>query len=209
MENKFSEAIHFLVEDVFPKQKEILTVFLYGSVYRGDYSFRHSDLDLFMVLKHKKINAALKEKLDNLILSVEAKFGVKIHTEYQGLEIKEEDKTLVEKMLSESKIIYSSGVFSFGTELIGLKPFLIYDFWLKESNNKTLFSKVLHGRKSWYYHGKEKIIKNYPGIIDKTHFIELGRGALMVSQDKEEELKQIFENFGVRYQLKKRVYVSG
>ena len=48
--------------NVFPKIKEILVVFVYGSVARGDHSQRHSDLDLFVILKRKKVTEKIKSK---------------------------------------------------------------------------------------------------------------------------------------------------
>ena len=150
---------------------------------------KDSDLDLFIVLKKKKIEERLKEKLDNLIIPVGLREGVKIHPEYQGIEIQYEDRTLVQKMIQEGKIIYSTGVFTFDYQQIGLQQYIIYDFWLKNALNPTMFSKVLHGRKSWYWKRKEKIIKEYPGMIDGKEIIELGRGVIMVHKSKEKDLK--------------------
>src|SRR3989338_8082649 len=206
MDNKYSKTINRLIADVFPNLKEILVVFLYGSVARGDYSLRHSDLDLFIVLKNKLVNEKVKERLDELILPLGYKEGVKIHPEYQGIEIQHEDRTLVQKMIQEGKIIYSTGVFTFDFQQVGLQQYIIYDFWLKKAVNPTMFSKVLHGRKSWYWKRKEKIIKEYPGMIDGKEIIELGRGVIMVHKGKEKDLKHIFEQFKVEYKLRKIVY---
>ncbi len=205
MDNKFEQTVELLKEKL-SSIKEILIVFLYGSVARGDYSLRHSDLDLFIVLKSKTINEKQKEKLNMEFLKWEYKYGVRIHAEYQGLNITYDDYSLVRKMIEEGQIIYSCGVFSFDNQLIGLKQYKIYDFSLKNSKNKTMFSKVLHGRKSWYYKRNEKIVKRYSGIIDNTFIIELGKGTLMVSKEKDQDLKNIFDNFGVEYELKKIVY---
>ena len=206
MDNKYSKTINRLIADVFPNLKEILVVFLYGSVARGDYSLRHSDLDLFIVLKNKLVNEKVKERLDELILPLGYKEGVKIHPEYQGIEIQHEDRTLVQKMIQEGKIIYSTGVFTFDYQQVGLQQYIIYDFWLKNAINPTMFSKVLHGRKSWYWKGKEKIIKTYPGLLDGKEIIELGKGVIMVSKQKEKDLKHIFEQFKVEYKMRKIVY---
>ncbi|MEK6845361.1 MAG: nucleotidyltransferase domain-containing protein [Nanoarchaeota archaeon] len=206
MDKRLSETLRLLVEEVFPKIKELLVVFAYGSAVRGDYSPRHSDLDLFIVLRKKKVAPALTEKINRLLFSLSYKSGVKIHPEYQSLNITYEDQSLVRKMIEEGKIIYSTGVFSFGTELIGLKQYVIYDFSLHNAINRTMFSKVLHGRKSWYRQGKKKIIKSYPGVLDGEKMIGLGKGTLMVAKDKEKELLEIFGNFAVEYKLKKVVY---
>ena len=203
--NKFEKTIEQL-QRLFPSLKEILVVFVYGSVARGDYSLRHSDLDLFIILKARKLSSRTRERLDKAILLVGYKEGVRIHLEYQRLTITAEDRTLVRKMIEEGKIIYSAGTFTFDYHLIGLQQYLIYEFTLKKSPNPTMFSKVLHGRKSWYWKGEEKVIKIYPGIIDNKDIMELGRSALMVRKNREKEMRTIFENFGVEYKLKKIVY---
>lgn len=206
MSDKFQKTIEELAANVFPKIREILIVFLYGSVKRGDHCQRHSDLDLFVVLKKKAVPEKLKEKIDQKIFSAGYKFGVKAHPEYQGLEIKPEDRTLVRKMIEEGKIIYSAGVFTFDNQLVGLKQFIIYDFSLKGVERKTIFSKVLHGRKSWYLKGKVKVVKEYPGIIDNEGIIQLGKGVLMASQEKQKDLIDAFEKYGIKYRLRKIVY---
>ncbi len=182
--NKFEITLQKLNE-IFPNINEILIVFLFGSVARGDFSLRHSDLDLFIVVKKKKITEELKEKLDATIIPVGLREGVKIQTEYQGLDITDEDRTLVRKMIQEGKIIYSTGVFTFDYQQVGLQQYIIYDFSLKKAVRATMFSKVLHGRKSWYWKGKEKIVKEYPGIIEGREIIELGKGTIMVSKQRE------------------------
>ncbi len=207
MDNKYSKTINKLVAEQFPTIKEILVVFLYGSVARGDFSLRHSDLDLFIVLKSKLVTEKVKERLDRLILPIGYKEGVKIHPEYQGIEIQHEDRTLVQKMIQEGKIIYSTGVFTFDHQQVGLQQYIIYDFFLKNALNPTMFSKVLHGRKSWYWKGKEKVVKEYPGIIDGKEIIELGKGVIMVLKEREKDLKHIFEQFKVEYKMRKIVYV--
>lgn len=204
MDNKFEKAIENLKVNVLPKLDEILVVFLYGSVARGDYSLRHSDLDLFIVLKKKRVTEKTKEKLDNKIIPGGYQFGVKIHPEYQGTETRGEDRTLIQKMIEEGKIIYSSGMFSFNFEQIGLKQFIIYEYSV--GKGKTMFSKILHGRKSWYYKGKKKVVKEYEGIINGEEIIGLGKGVLMVVKEKEKELKKNFEKFGIDYKFKKMVY---
>ncbi len=206
MENKYSKVIEELTSGIFPKLKDILVVFLYGSVARGDFSLRHSDLDLLIILKSTSISEKMKEKLINQILPVGYRQGVKIHPEFQGLRIRPEDRTLLEKMIEEGEIIYSSGIFTYDHQQIGLQQYFIYEFSLKKSKKSTLFSKTIHGRKSWYWKGNEKVVKTYPGIIDGKSIMELGRGAIMVCKDKEKDLKHIFDNFGVDYKLKKMVY---
>lgn len=203
--NKFDEAISALKGE-FSKEKDILVVYLYGSVARGDFSERHSDMDLFIVLNKNTAPERAKERINNKIMPIGLGYGVKIHPEYQGIKIKEEDKSLIEKMIEEGRIIYSAGIFNLSYQQIGLKQYIIYSYSLKDSKNKTLFSKALHGRKSWYYKGKEKIVKEYKGIADKESIILLGKGNLMTAKDRQKDMENLFKRFNIIYHIERVVY---
>ena len=77
---------------------------------------------------------------------------------------------------------------------------------MKDSQNKTMFSKALHGRKSWYYTGKKKIVKEYKGIADNERIILLGKGHLMVAKEKQKDIEMLFQRFKVVYELVRVVY---
>ncbi|MBS3122278.1 nucleotidyltransferase domain-containing protein [Candidatus Woesearchaeota archaeon] len=203
--NKFEKTLSKLKQE-FSKEKEILVVYVYGSVARGDYSERHSDLDLFIVLNKKKVPASLKEKINNLIIPIGIANSVKIHLEYQGLEIRTDDQTLIAKMIEEGKIIFSRGVFNFSYQQLGLKQYIIYSYSLKDSKNKTMFSKALHGRKSWYYSGKKKIVKEYSGVADNDEIILLGKGAIMVLKKRQKDVENLFKLYDVSYNITRIVY---
>ena len=201
--NKFEFTLSEL-KGTFDGNKDIITVYLYGSVARGDYSLRHSDLDLFIIVK--KLTKKIKRIIDSKIIPIGLKHGVKIHAEFQGARIKKDDQSLFRKIIEEGKIIYSSGTFNFSYEQLGLKQYVIYSFSLKNSMRKTLFSKVLHGRKAWYYKGKKKIIKEYAGIANNNEIILLGKGYLMVRKDMQKDIEILFKRFNVEYSTKRIVY---
>lgn len=203
--DKFTLAIEALVPE-FEKIEEVLVVYVYGSVARGDSSLRHSDLDLLVVVNSAKAGERLKKMIDRTIIPIGAKLGVKVHPEYQGINVRHEDRTLLAKMIEEGRIIFSRGVFSLDNQQLGLKAYLVYEFSSKESASKTMFSKVLHGRKSWYLKNGKKIEKDYKGIADNDGIISLGRGALLVRKDRQNDLEQTFRRFGVSFTLKKMVY---
>ena len=58
-----------------------------------------------------------------------------------------------------------------GYEQIGLKQFILYEYHLQNCKRKTMFSKTLHGRKSWYLKKGKKVVKKYPGIADNEEII--------------------------------------
>ena len=205
MKNKYDLVIGELITR-FSDIKKILAVYIYGSVARGDFSLRHSDLDLFIIINEKYPSKILIEKINNKVIAFGLKFGGKIHPEYQGLIISKEDNTLVRKIIEEGKIIYSAGVFNFMNKQIGLKQYIIYEFFSDKSKRKSYFSKILHGKKSWYYKGNEKIVKEYPGIVDNKDIINVGRGALLVIKEKQKIIENLFKEFKIDYKIKRIVY---
>jgi len=186
--------------------KEILTVYVFGSAARGDYSKRHSDFDLFIVVKTDKAAVSLQERINKVIIPIGLKNGVKVHTEYQGTKIRKEDVSLIKKMIEEGKVIYSSGVFVFDSIQLGLKQYILYDISLKNAPQKTLFSKILHGRKSSYYSGKKKVTKSYSGIAEGSKIILVGRGAMMVESELRKEIEDLFKKFEVDFKVNRIVY---
>ena len=202
--NKFDSTIS-LLQEKFSNLKEIEIVYLYGSVARGDYSLRHSDLDLLIILSCNS-NKKLEERIRNLLIPVGLKLGVKIQIEFVGKKITLEDHSLLRKMIEEGKVLYAQGTFVFDHLQLGLRQFIIYSYSLKKSSRKSYFSKVLHGRKSWYYNNGKKIVKEYPGIIDNTTIIDLGRGALMIAKEKQKDIVRVFEQFEVEFHINRIVY---
>ena len=205
MNDKFETVIQGLL-GIFPGIKEVLVVYLYGSVARKDYSLRHSDLDLLIVINSKSVPEKLKQKIDKKIIPIGLKNKVRTHIEYQGTKVREQDQTLIRKMVEEGKILYSSGVFTFDYDQIGLGQFLIYSYSALKSKRKTTLSKALHGRMSWYYKGKKKIVKEYTGLIDGRTVIPLGNGVLMVAKKKQQDIERVFEEYGAEYTIRKVVY---
>ncbi|MCX6706975.1 MAG: nucleotidyltransferase domain-containing protein [Candidatus Woesearchaeota archaeon] len=203
--NKFDEAISALKGELI-KEKNVLVVYLYGSVARGDFSERHSDMDLFIVLNGKNVTERIKERMNSRIMPIGLRYGVRMHPEYQGTDIKKQDQSLIEKIIEEGKIIYSAGIFNLSYKQIGLKQYIIYSYSLKNMKNRSLFSKALHGRKSWYYKGNEKVVKEYRGIADKESIILLGKGNLMIAKARQKDIEGLFNRFGVDYTIERIVY---
>lgn len=194
-----------MLQEKFPKIKEIEIVYLFGSVARGDYSLRHSDLDLLIVLS-TCTNDRVEEKIKNILVPLGLAHGVKVQIEFVGKTITLEDQSLLRKVIEEGKVLYAKGTLVFDHLQLGLQQFIIYSYSLRKSTQKSYFSKVLHGRKSWYYNKGKKVVKQYPGIIDNSSIIDLGRGALLVAKEKQKDILRVFEQFGVEYEIKRIVY---
>jgi len=188
--NPIEEAVERITQQI-PKQKEVFAVILYGSVARGDYSARHSDIDLLIVLEEQ----TAEKKISKLLDEIARKFRVKIHPEYQGKEIGQEDQTLLCKMFEEGTVLYSKGIWLMDSNKLGLKAFRLYKFDTSGMNKsaKVMFSRALHGRK-----GK--------GLIDGITIIDAGRGGLLVRKENFKEIEMFFARFKTPYKIAKTVY---
>lgn len=201
--NKFKKTISE-IEKKYKDDKTVLKIVLYGSVARGDYSERHSDLDLFVVVNS---DGGGKKKIEHELKRIGIKNGVKVHPEFQGKKTTIEDHTLLQKLLIEGKIIVDNyPKLLYNIDSFGLKPYYIYEYNAFKSEKRTLFSKLLHGKKVKYKSKGEIKELRYKGIADKHNIILLGRNVIMVKTSLDKELKQIFENFRVNYKFKETVF---
>ncbi|MFH1065429.1 MAG: nucleotidyltransferase domain-containing protein [Nanoarchaeota archaeon] len=203
--NEENRAVDVFVNEM-PLLKDIFAVFLYGSLARGDYSKRHSDIDLLVLSCNRKVPALLRNKVEMIASRLNAEYKVRLHPEYQGIFAANEDKSLLRKMLEEGKLVYSSGMLAFGNEALGLKAFYLFEFHVGLRLMQVKLSQILHGRKSWYYYNGKKIVKSYPGLIDDEDIINMGNGRILVSREKREDIERIFGNLGIEYAIKKIVY---
>ena len=188
--NKIEEAL-VEIKKRLSKNKNIFAVILYGSVAREDYSLRHSDIDILVILDEIKARKSVEKIIDDMNI----KYRVKIHPEYQTSIIKHEDQTLLCKMFEEGKVLFSKGVWFMDKKELGLRSFRLYRFdtSIISKVSRVMFSRALHGRK-----GK--------GIIDGISIIDSGRGGLLVRKDMFKDIESFFERFKVKYKVVKTVY---
>ncbi len=189
--NKIEEALSGIKKSL-SKNKNIFAVILYGSVARGDYSIRHSDIDILVVLSNIKAENKIKKVIDNINL----KYRVKIHPEYQDIDVKHEDRTLLCKMFEEGKILFSKGTWFMDKKQLGLETFRLYRFDTSpiDKVSRVMFSRALHGR------------KGFNGLIDNVYIIDSGKGGLLVKKNMFKDIERFFDRFKVRYKVVKTLY---
>lgn len=199
MLNKFDEALSGLLDE-FAKFPEILVVYLYGSVARGDFSLRHSDIDLFIVVNKKSVARQLADKIDKRLIAAASRLGVGLHIEYQPLTVKQQDHSLIQKVVEEGKLIYASGVWAVSGRTIGLRRFKLLGYSTKSSDQRvrSKLSQILKGRT---VNGRM-----YKGIIDGETIIDGGKGALLVEMKRLKDVERVFTKFGVKPKTKRLVF---
>lgn len=186
--NKIEQAVVEIEKKLY---KHVFAVILYGSVARGDYSIRHSDIDILVILDMK-----VKKKVNKIINAISVKFRVKIHPEYQSVNIKKKDETLLCKMFEEGKILFSKGFWFMDKSKLGLSAFRLYIFDTStlDKVNRVMFSRALHGR------------EGYEGLIDNISVINSGKGSLLVKKNMFKEIEDVFDRFNVKYKVVRTVY---
>lgn len=184
--------------------KEIKRAVLYGSVARGDYSLRHSDLDLFIFLFQKKPLEKTKNKIFKILNKIGLKNGIKIQPEFQGEEIEEKDHTLLVKLIEEGKVIIDNEKEE--KPFFGLKSYYIYEYNASKSPQPSLFSKILNGKKVSYFKEGRKVTKYYKGLVDGRRIIKIG-DALIVEKKEDPYIKILFNRFKIDATFKKLVFM--
>jgi len=189
--NKIEEAIESIKKRL-PKVKEVFAVILYGSVARKDYSLRHSDIDLFIIMD----NIKARKKAERIINDICIKCRVRIHAEYQSSQVRNEDQTLLWKMFEEGNILYSKGLWFMDQKNFGLQAFRLYryDTAALGKVKRVMMSRALHGR------------EGFPGIIDNIDIIDTGKGGLLARKNRFKDIESLFTRFGARYKIIKTLY---
>ena len=49
-------------------------------------------------------------------------------------------------------------------------------------------------------------MKEYPGIADNENILLVGKGGLLVSKEKQNDIESVFQRFNVDYKIRKIVY---
>lgn len=189
--NRIEEAV-IEIKKRLKKINEVFAVILYGSVARGDYSIRHSDIDILIVLSDIKSRNNVGKVIDD----INVKYRVRVHPEYQGISVKHEDQTLLCKMFEEGVVLFSKGTWFIKEGNLGLGAFRLYRFDTSHVDkvSRVMFSRALHGR------------KGFNGLIDNVFVIDSGKGGLLVKKDRFKDIEEFFDRFKVKYKVVKTVY---
>lgn len=195
---KFTRALEE-ASSILKKHKKITVVILFGSVARGDFSPRHSDIDLFLLIDEKEPSLKLEQELNALAIAIGNKYKITIHLTFQYLNITGEDKSLIKKIAREGRVIFNKNMLIISKDILGLRPYELIFFNTKKATplQRTKFSRFLHGASLWYKKGGQKMVRKYPGAIDNQTIFEAGKGALLIEADKVEKIQELAEEIGI------------
>ena len=200
LEKKFQIALINAVE-ALKKHEETYMIILFGSFARKDYSLRHSDLDIYVILNKKKQDKKFEQKLEKDVLNSTLETKAPVQLTFQYLSINEEDRSLLVKMCEEGIVLFSRGIVFTGYGTLGLKKIYLVSYDLTQASqvNKNRFNRFVNG------YTKNK--KRYEGIIDNKNVIKAGNGALLADDIDLKKIELLAEKINVKISTKQVLYI--
>lgn len=172
------------------KENKALDVIMFGSLVRG--KFRPRDIDLCVLIKDidEEKSIDLVDSLGKLTDKFDFNFHINILTSSSFAM----GDTLTKTLLNEGHSVKRGKKFS---SVLGFSPGTLFVYSLRgfSSSKRVKFHYMLRGR-----YGSEGVLKEVNGKF-------LGTGTILVSADKEDVLKEVFDKWDVEYDIK-RILVS-
>lgn len=199
---KPNDVADVFVDDVLKfKPKGLIAIILYGSLARGEFSKRHSDIDIYLLFN--KISKRINEKIEDIAFNLHKEHGFRIEPMIVNIKnIKKESLSFHRKVFSEGKILYSSGIFFIPADLLGLKQKIIYKYNLPAENAKKVsICRYLLG---YSYKYKNKIKKS-KGFLSKINAKILGKSCFIVKPIHQSKLDDFFIKNRVKF-IKKFIW---
>lgn len=182
------KELYLVIKKIRPwiKQHKVLDVVLFGSSVRG--KFNPNDIDLCIIIKDddEKKSLDLVDSLGKLT----DELGFRFHINILVASAFVSGNTLAKTLLSEGYSIRKNKSFSL---VLGFESKSLFIYTLKHfsPSKRVKFHYLLKGR-----YGSEGILKKANGEL-------LGTGSILVPTEKEDFLKEIFDKWDVRYNIKR------
>lgn len=196
---QFESLINSLKKEL-PKIKEINAVILFGSFARGDYSFRHSDIDVMIFLDRTEKDIKLEGKIRKKIIDLNLGKELNIHPIFQYRKLEEEDKSLMLTIAKEGKVIFAKKSLIISGNLLGLKEYFLIKF------DTAKLEPVVKNKLQRFLYGYTIKGKKYHGIVDGETVLSAGKGAIIVPQEKLKKVLLFVYNIGVKAVQKGKFY---
>ena len=76
---------------------------------------------------------------------------------------------------------------------------LSYDTTKMNQNDRNKLNRALYGGISTYRKDGKRIVKEYPGLVERVHAEKLGKGVLMVDRFNSSMIIQTFKSFSAQW----------
>ena len=199
IQKQFKELVNSLEKEL-SKIKEINSVVLFGSFARGDYSVRHSDLDIMVFLEVEEKDQKLEEKILKKVVNLNLGKELNVHTIFQYKKVEEEDKSLMLTIAKEGKVLFSKKTIMISGEVLGLKNYYLIKF------ETAKVKPVIKNKLQRFLHGYIIKGKRYQGIVDGEKVLSAGKGAIIVPEELLKKILLFAQNIGVKAVQKGKFY---
>ncbi len=173
----------------------LTSIILYGSYARGNHH-RKSDVDLLLTFKDEEALRKAEDKIQKLYGISDATLSIETLTLNRIEEYAQSNPYFFRNILKEALIIFASPPFKIRLReaLNGwLKVLITYEMTKLPCCIKKRVDRILYGVK----HKGKRICK---GIIREEE--RIGRGALLLTPEKAEKVKEILEKHGAKHREK-------
>ncbi|MBI2668615.1 nucleotidyltransferase domain-containing protein [Candidatus Woesearchaeota archaeon] len=192
-------TIEVLRKELF-RLPEINVLVLFGSFARGDYSLRHSDIDLMIFLDKTERDAAVEERIRKKILQHSMGKNIGVHPLFQYRHLGEEDKSLMLTIAKEGKVLFARKTLVISQNILGPTPYYLLKFETAGCHQvtKNKLQRFLHG-----YRVKGK---RFVGIIDGKKVIGAGKGAILIPEELRKKVLLFAQSIGVAASQQAKFY---
>ncbi len=201
-ESTLQSQEHFLsmIKQELPAIKEINAVVLFGSFARGDYSLRHSDIDLMVFLDEEEKDQALEEQIRKKILALSVEKELNPHITFQYKKIEEEDKSLMVTVAREGKVLFARKTIVISYNQAGLASYYLVRF------DTTGCKAVVKNKLQRFLYGYIVNGKRYQGLVDEQRILSAGKGAIIVPEDIYQKVLHFAHTIKIKTVIKGRFY---
>ena len=169
------------------KVKGVISVFSPGAA--SSKTLKNIDL---VVLHSNKTESSLKN-VDELVTD-------KLRVKQIDLNELENDAELKSAMSGEGILLHGKAV-DLTAEGSKLKSRMIlsYDTTKMNQNDRNKLNRALYGGISTYRKDGERIVKEYPGLVERVHAQKLGKGVLMVDRFNSSMIIQTLKSYSAEW----------
>lgn len=199
MREQFNSLMEFLKKELF-KIKEINAVVLFGSYARGDYSLRHSDIDIMVFIDKDKKDLKLEEKIRKIIIRFNLNKELSVHTLFQYKKVDEEDRSMILTIGNEGKVLFAKKTLVISDSILGLKNYFLIKF------DTAKVKPVIKNKLQRFLYGYIVKGKRYKGIVDGDIVLNAGKGAIIAPEEMLKKILHFSQSIGVNAVQKAKFY---
>ncbi|MDD3754516.1 MAG: hypothetical protein PHQ17_08180 [Methanobacterium sp.] len=151
-------------------------------------------------LKDVDLVVFYSNKTESSVKNVEELVAGKLCVKHIDLDELKKDAELKSAMSGEGVLLHGKAV-DMTAEGSRLKSRMIlsYDTTKMNQNDRNKLNRALYGGISTYRKDGKRIVKEYPGLVERVHAEKLGKGVLMVDRFNSSMIIQTFKSFSAQW----------